>query len=640
MRLSLLIGAILLAANSAAAQQSNAERPIPMDPKTGQQIRDILARKSGLENAQKKMSSGLLAIIPSDDLKLPDQKLQLEKRLNLETKKEEAKTIVVQIRGEITSGLIDRIKEAGGQIMESYPEQHTLTANIPTSALVSISSMPDVRNVDLPSRPILKKMQFTPQSGGTVLAKDLVESLIAIGVDEARKTYKQYNGTGVTVCILSNGIQHIQEVQQAGHLPTITWLKDQNAPLPEYKNRDGAEGTAMLVIVHAIAPGARLMFATAMNSAEGFAHNIRGLKDAGCNILVDDVDYDDEPVFQDGIIAQAVADVVRAGAHYYAAAGNYGNKISNASGTWDGEFRAAQLPAAWAESLEVQPGFAGAQVHDFGKGQVINPLKGEWGCSSKGSDMISLQWADPWRRANNDYDLFLVDMTSNDVLDSSTDIQTITLVPRETLTGCNNYCRLHKCGLVITKSVDAKEKYLHLSTFGGRLEISTEGEISGHTAASEAFSVAALRLDQAAGKLFQAGGAYSVEFFSSDGPRRIYYDKNGASLNSAPGFVIRNKVDLTSADGANTQVPGYTAFFGTSAAAAHAAGIGALALSLRPTLTPDELIVLLNQTALDIAIGGNRSASGAGIVLANTLLAAIHKINETFPPATWLPNNR
>ena len=47
----------------------------------------------------------------------------------------------------------------------------------------------------------------------------------------------------------------------------------------------GDEGTAMLEIVHDVAPTANLLFATAFESAEGFAANIRTLRDAGADII-------------------------------------------------------------------------------------------------------------------------------------------------------------------------------------------------------------------------------------------------------------------------------------------------------------------------------------------------------------------
>ena len=84
------------------------------------------------------------------------------------------------------------------------------------------------------------------------------------------------------------------------------------------------EGTAMLEIVLDIAPGAQLYFATAFTAITSFAQNIRDLRTAGCDIIVDDVGYSVETPFQNGsvtvvsttnggIVTQAVNDVTAAG---------------------------------------------------------------------------------------------------------------------------------------------------------------------------------------------------------------------------------------------------------------------------------------------------------------------------------------
>ena len=53
----------------------------------------------------------------------------------------------------------------------------------------------------------------------------------------------------------------------------------------------GDEGTAMLEIIHDLAPGAQLYFATGTTSLAMFAQNILDLRAAGCDIIVDDVQY-------------------------------------------------------------------------------------------------------------------------------------------------------------------------------------------------------------------------------------------------------------------------------------------------------------------------------------------------------------
>jgi hypothetical protein len=106
----------------------------------------------------------------------------------------------------------------------------------------------------------------------------------------------------------------------------------------------------MLEVIHDIAPGAQLYFATAFTGQAQFAQNIRDLRTAGCDIIVDDVFYTIETPFQDGqlpsvtsntlggVIAQAVNDVTSSGALYFSSAGNQGNINDNTAGVWEGDF--------------------------------------------------------------------------------------------------------------------------------------------------------------------------------------------------------------------------------------------------------------------------------------------------------------
>ena len=71
----------------------------------------------------------------------------------------------------------------------------------------------------------------------------------------------------------------------------------------------------MLQIVHDLAPGASLAFATAFNRREvAFAQNIKGSpgrspRGAGAKVIADDVAYFEEPFFQDGPAADAIGKV-------------------------------------------------------------------------------------------------------------------------------------------------------------------------------------------------------------------------------------------------------------------------------------------------------------------------------------------
>jgi subtilisin family serine protease len=69
------------------------------------------------------------------------------------------------------------------------------------------------------------------------------------------------------------------------------------------------------------------------------------------------------------------------------------------------------------------------------------------------------------------------------------------------------------------------------------------------------------------------------------------------------------------------RTPGFNPFFGTSAAAPHAAGIAALIKSARPSLTPTEIRDAMISTALDIQAAGIDRDSGYGLVMAPPAVA-------------------
>ncbi len=157
---------------------------------------------------------------------------------------------------------------------------------------------------------------------------------IAMRSDVARTAFG-VQGQGVKVGVISDSYNTIEGNPAASDVTNFDLPGEgnptnstavQNLREPEGIGSD--EGRAMLQIVHDIAPKATLAFRTGFISAGDFALGIEELKNAGCDIIVDDVTYITEPFFQDGVIAQAVDRVMAAldGIAYFTAAGNFGSK--------------------------------------------------------------------------------------------------------------------------------------------------------------------------------------------------------------------------------------------------------------------------------------------------------------------------
>src|SRR5262249_37422847 len=125
---------------------------------------------------------------------------------------------------------------------------------------------------------------------------------------------------------------------------------------------------------------------------------------------------------------------------------------------------------------------------------------------------------------------------------------------------------------------------------------------------------------------FVGGATNPVETFSSDGPRQIFFNPDGTPITPgnflAPGGLVLQKPDVTAADGVSTATGAdFHPFFGTSAAAPHAAAIAALMLSRKPTLTPAQIKQIMFANALDIEGAGIDINAGAGIVDAQNAVA-------------------
>jgi hypothetical protein len=170
---------------------------------------------------------------------------------------------------------------------------------------------------------------------------------IAQGVNQHRvnRINKGYNpaatkditGAGISVGVMSDSFDGSPTTTDraaadtaADELPAVIVLEDISAT-----NQPTDEGRGMCQIVHDVAPGAKIGFATAFTGSVGFANNIRALaglpgftKDPSIqqgfkgDVVCDDVSYLDEPMFSDGVIAQAVNDVVAAGVTYASSAAN------------------------------------------------------------------------------------------------------------------------------------------------------------------------------------------------------------------------------------------------------------------------------------------------------------------------------
>jgi hypothetical protein len=504
----------------------------------------------------------------------------------------------VDISAAVSDDLLNQIAELGGSVTLASADDQSILATVPLAALETLAANAAVRHI-APSAQARTNVGALTSQG-----------YISHTANQVRATLGK-DGTGVKVGVLSDSVQALAALISSGDLPADTLVvPGQGGPA------DGSsEGTAMMEIVHDLAPGAQLFFATAFNGVASFANNIRTLRFVyGCDVIVDDVTYFNEGVFQDGPIARAVNDVVADGAMYFSSAANSGNLTSGTSGTWEGDFNPG--PASGA------PLPAGYTLHIFGGAQAYDVL-------TASTDFISTKWSDPLGGSTNDYDMFVLNPAGSSVVCAATSLQTGTQDPYEFCSRPPTTPFPVNSRIVIAQKPGAAQRALHLDTERGQLSIGTAGATFGHNAGLNTVSTAATYWNSArtGTRPFVGGAANPTEVFSSDGPRRIFYDPLGVPL--TPGNVLFGtnggtllvKPDVTAADGASSKTPGFLPFFGTSAAAPHAAAVAALVKSARPLYTNAQILNAMEQTALDIRAVGLDRDSGYGIVMA---LAAVN----------------
>jgi hypothetical protein len=554
------------------------------------QIGALLQEKEARSSAERKISSQLMYALHAGQGQVSPPLAKLYANAREAIAPGGADTAKLTITARVTVTLLKQIESLGGTLIYSVPERQTITANMPLAAIATIAANPNVFRISAAPRVTTNAGALTTQGYISHKAREAIAG--------------GHNGTGVKVGVLSDSADSVAMLIASGDLPPDTVI------VPGQSGDPGSsEGTAMMEIVHDMAPGAKLFFATAFTSPESMADNIRTLRFTyGCDIIVDDVSWSNEGVFQDTTVALAVNDVVADGALYFSSAGNNGNLTNGNATAWEGDFVDSGITAATLTKTY--------KLHDFG-GQAFDRMLAN-------GAVVDLQWSDPFGGSGNDYDLFVLNATGTAVLFASTDVQDGTQDPIEEIFNASGLGANNR--IVVAKTLAASVRALHVDMFFGDspLQIATDGATFGHNAAKSTAGTAAVYWNSARGgtRPFVGGAANPTETFSSDGPRKIFFKPDGTAI--TPGNVLFAtgggetllKPDVSAADGVTTHTPGFMPFFGTSAAAPHAAAIAALVKSARPDYTNAQILNAMVQTALDIRAAGPDRDSGHGIVMA------------------------
>ncbi|WP_340820677.1 PGF-pre-PGF domain-containing protein [Methanolobus sp. WCC4] len=502
-----------------------------------------------MTDAKQKLSTDLLKLIDENELDEESEiaEIQMDAPTQLSTTNFISKNVDTQIPDDLVytyiyltpSSNIENIEPYVWDITDRDEKNKIAVAWVEVGNLEKLAGIESVRNIRTVMPPEVRIGSVITE-GDTIHRTDLV------------RTNYSYNGTGMKIGVISDGVDSWESARASGDLPNITVLSN---------TQGGDEGTAMLEIIHDMVPGAELYFYDMGNNQVAFNSGIDALVDAGCDVIVDDIGWLLEPFFEDGVVASHIADVIANNdVIYVSSAGNSGSRHYQGDYSNDGD--------------------------DFHNRSFDLTLP------SSGTATVVLQWDDNFGSSGNDYDLYLFNKDNGDILATSSSSQNGDDDSIEAFGLSNPYSSTFNTTIKIKNYNNSAPKTLELYIYPGNgasistNNLTTADSIFGHPAVPDVIAVGAVR----------ASTPEDIEYFSSQGPVTISY----------PSQVLRPKPDIVGIDGVSiTGAGGFSdPFYGTSASAPHVAAIAAQIWSVTPEMSADEIRDILLSSAIDLGAAG------------------------------------
>ena len=302
------------------------------------------------------------------------------------------KKVAIRITAEDVEALEPQLKAYNFQVIASSPKNNFIEGYINPRLVTKLVTLEkDGLMGVLPIYKPVTNVGNTTSQADFVHESDRVRAALPTG----------YDGSGVTIGVMSDSYDNLGGAAgdvASGDLPSgVNVLQDLGS--------DGSdEGRAMAQLVYDVAPDSDIAFSSVFFGQADFAQQIRDLANPALgdsDVLVDDIIYLTEPFFQDGIIAQAVDDVVtNDGVTYFSSAGNQANRA----------FESDNINFAPDSS-----GQFGGSFYDFDTGAGVDITQGIT-LDNNQDIRFSFQWDDPFYTTNGvdtDLDIFLVDSTGS-----------------------------------------------------------------------------------------------------------------------------------------------------------------------------------------------------------------------------------
>ena len=511
---------------------------------------------------------------------------------------------------------------AGGAIIEiPDPARRRVQARVPATRLRSIAALPFVDFIRLPTY-ARHLSGLTTTEGDRILRADAVRQQGSL------------DGTGVRVGVVSDGLKGVFAGGctncsglsggpiATGDLPDSVGVRNSSGVLVSstggiagrsfQQNGDleglppavpacgfdgaGAEGTAMLEIIHDLAPGARLSFAN-IDTDLSFVQAVNFLASTN-DIVVDDLGFFGEAYDGSSVVSTGTATALNNPAYpiraYFTAVGN------SADEHYYGVYQDSGIEATSLAAV----GDTG-HLHLFQQSDNTTDVLGLGAqpynliaLPNGGEVLIFLSWDDPMGGSANDYDLFLVEKTTGQVVAASNDPQRGAQDPQEFIDFVNNGASGYFEIVVQNYHNAAQPRHLNLYSFEPECAFDgpqtlAAGRHERHNFNTATYSVTA-QSDAggspaaviSVGAICSASAAASTRFLTN--PNASCNDTTNSTVeffsSQGPTTDGRTKPDVSAIDGVSVSGAGSfgTTFFGTSAAAPHAAAIAALTAQAAP----------------------------------------------------------
>ncbi len=458
------------------------------------------------------------------------------------------------------------------------------------------------------------QLNYQIDAGARAMRADVVHGTTIPG------TSTKITGAGVRIGIISNSFNigggAAADVAN-GYLPAsgVTVLREGSAG-------DTDEGRAMAELIHQVAPGSDLYFASTGGGINDFASSVRALQAAGCTVIVDDISLiGSEPFFQLGSPAEiAISAAITGGVTFVTSAGNYGDAC------YQHDFTTSQQT--------LQDGSV-VQGMTFSNGTPYQSITANGGVFDK----IDLQWDAPFygvggiasdQACSVTFKVF--DATTNALVGTSQQVSLDghLVVESEFFLPFTSSATNYDIAIYQTDGTPIVSQIKYIisgaltgASVGGRINDPDagvgSGAIFGHALVPGVISAAAADVTNT-----QAFGQSPdfTEWFSSTGPGTLLFDAAGNRLDQP---LSAGSPDVTGPDGIQTSVSGFTPFYGTSAAAPNVAAVAALLQQVNPEITPDAVSSILTQSALPLD-GTPDTIAGAGLVQADRAIQLAEQI--------------